>query len=415
MKKQLITLFLGLVSVISFAQKSEMRTAEKAIRKSQFAEAITAIDAAEALMANMDDKQKAEFYFLKGQANAGKKNYKVAAESFNQLMSLEKETGRDKYTKEAAPMLNDLIMEVSNRGSKLYNEDKDYKAAAKDFYLTYLLSPKDTSFLYNAAVSSYQAEDYESSLKYYRKLKEVNYTGVATQYLATNKTTGEVENFASKQQRDLVIKTGDYLKPEQTLTESKQGDIIKSIGYILSQQGKIDEAIAAMKEARAADPKDLQLILAEADLYIKLDKMDEFGKLMAQAVELDPTNQRLFFNLGVVNANEGKTEEAIKYYKKAIELDPEYADAYTNLAIAILAEEKAIVEEMNKNLSDFDKYDALLVKQKNVYRKALPYLEKSDAIKTDAQTVQTLLNIYQVLEMDAKSKEYKAKYDSLKE
>lgn len=414
MRKQIITLFLGLISVITFAQKSEMRTAEKAINKNQFTEAITAIEDAEKLIANMSEKQKAEFYYLKGQAYAGKKNYKLAAESFNQLMAYEKEIGRDKYTDKAAPLLNNMIAEVSKRGSKLYS-DKDYVNAAKDFYLTYLLSPVDTAFLFNAAISAGQAEDLDGSLKYFKELKNIKYTGISLQYFATNKETGEVENLESKKQRDLMVKAGEYVKPENKMSESKYGDIIKNIATILAQQGKVDEAIVAMKEARESDPKDLPLLLAEADLYIKLEKMDKFGELMEEAVKLDPTNPQLFFNLGVVNANEGKTEEAIGYYQKAIELKPEYADAYTNLAIVILSEEKAIVEEMNKNLSDFDKYDALVVKQKAVYKKALPYLKKSDDMKSDIQTVQTLLNIYQVLEMDAEAKIYKAKLDKLRE
>ena len=50
-----------------------------------------------------------------------------------------------------------------------------------------------------------------------------------------------------------------------------------------------------------------------------------------------------------------------------------------NLAVLILDEEKAIIDEMNENLSDFDKYEELQEKQKDVfYKKALPYLEKVD-------------------------------------
>jgi len=405
---------MSLFTLTVFAQKSELRIAEKAIKKEQFSEAVTAVKAAEALISEMSEKQKAEFYFLKGQAFAGTKNYEVAAEAFNYLMDYEKQIGKKKYSDDAAPILNQMINEVSTRGSKLYNEDKDYANAANDFYLTYVLSPTDTSFLFNAAIAASQAKDMDKSLEYFKKLKEIGYTGITTQYFATNKENGEIENLGSKQQRDLMIKAGEYLKPEDRMSDSKQADVIKNIGYILTQQGKVDEAIMAIKEAREADPKDLNLLLTEADLYIKLDKMDKFGELMAEAVKLDPTNPTLFFNLGVVNANQGKTEDAIKYYKKAIELKPDYADAFTNLAIAILAEETAIVEEMNKNLSDFDKYDKLVIKQKAVYKKALPYLEKSDTMKEDIQTVQTLLNIYQVLEMDDKAKAYKTKFDKLR-
>jgi tetratricopeptide (TPR) repeat protein len=101
-----------------------------------------------------------------------------------------------------------------------------------------------------------------------------------------------------------------------------------------------------------------------------------------------------------VNSNEGKIEDAVGYYKKAIELDPEYGDAYMNLAIAMLGKEKGLVEEMNKNLSNFKKYDALQAEQKELYKSALPFLMKADSIKRSLQTVKTLLNIYDTLRME---------------
>lgn len=70
-----------------------------------------------------------------------------------------------------------------------------------------------------------------------------------------------------------------------------------------------------------------------------------------------------------------------------------------NLAVAILSGEKAIVDEMNENLSNFKKYDELQEKQKELYRKALPYLVKADNIERSEGTVKTLLNIYDTLEM----------------
>ncbi len=399
--------------MISFAQKKELKVAEKAIKKQDYATAISTIKALETSIESADAKYKAKYYFLRGQAFAGKKQYKKAAKAFNDLMSYEKEIKKSKYTSKATPMLNNIIQEVSQRAIKLYNA-KDYKNATNDFYTTYLLSPKDTSFLYNAAVSASLAKDLDVSLDYYRKLKDIGYTGVVTQYLATNVETNKQENLGSKKQRDLMVKLKTYIKPVDKTSESKQATIIKSIGYILTQQGKTDEAILAIKEARKSNPKDLNLLLTEADLYIKLKKMDKFGELMEEAVKVDPTNPTLYYNLGVVNFQQKRMKEAQKYYKKAIELKPDYGDAYMNLAVSILDKEKIIIEEMNNNLSNFKKYDELEKEQKNLYKEALPYLEKADSIKRSLDTVRSLLNIYDTLEMDAKSKEFRALYKSMK-
>ncbi|TDQ29967.1 tetratricopeptide repeat protein [Tenacibaculum caenipelagi] len=411
MKNQILALSLGLMSLGAVAQKSELKDAEKAIKKQDFTTALNTLNTIEgSLMMNGEDKYKSKFYFLKGKALAAKKDYKGAAESFKALLAMKE----SKYSGEAQPIMNQMIQEVSNKAVDLYNNKKDYKNAADNFYLTYVLSPTDTSFAYNAAVSATQAQDYDKAIEYYKELQKIGYTGIETQYLATNKATGKVEDLGSKKQRDLMVKSGSYVKPETKASESKTATIVKNVALILKEQGKTDEAIAALAEARKANPKDLNLLLNEADMYVKLGKMDKFGELMSEAVALDPNNPTLFYNLGVVNFNQGRMEEAKKYYNKAIELKPDYADAYMNLAVVVLDQEKAIVEEMNKNLSNFKKYDELAAKQKGVYKEALPFLEKADSLKRSLDTVKTLMNLYEVLEMSDKASEYRDLYQSMK-
>jgi tetratricopeptide (TPR) repeat protein len=401
MKKQIIALSLGLITIGSFAQKNELKLVEKAIKKGQSKEARATIATLESTENSIDPKLKAKYYYLKGSAY-GKSNVKKAADAYNDLFAFEKEQGKFKYTKLAKPQLGELIQFVSKKAIAQYG-DKSYKNAADNFSLTYRLSPKDTSFLYNAAVSASLAKDYDVSLKYYDELKNIGYTGIATQYLAENKATGVVEDLGGKSNRNTMVKFGKYINPTEKVSKSKQPDIIKSMGYIYVNQGKPELAVAALEEARKSDPKNLNLILSQADMYIKLDKMDKFGELMVEAVKLNPTNPTLFFNLGVVNANENKIKEAIGFYNKAIELKPDYADAYMNLYIAIISEEKSIVDEMNKNLNNFKKYDELEGKQKELYKKALPSLEKADSLDRSFDSVKSLLNLYDILEMNDKA------------
>ena len=411
MKKQILALSLGLMSLGLMAQKSELKAAEKAIKKQDFTSAIATLNSVEgAVMINGEDKYKSKFYFLKGKALAATKDYKNSAKSFNELLAM----GKNKYSEEAKPILNQMIQEVSNKAVELYNNKKDFKNAANNFYLTYELSPTDTSFVYNAAISATQAKEYDTAIKYYKELRRVGYTGIETQYLATNKLTGKVENLGSKSQRDLMVKSKQYIKPEDKSSESKIAVIVKNIALLLKEQGKTDEAITALAEARKANPKDLNLLLNEADMYIKLNKMDKFGELMGEAIALDPENPTLYFNLGVVNFNQGRMDDAKKYYQKAVDLKPDYADAYMNLAVVVLNKDKAIVEDMNKNLSNFKKYDELALKQKEVYKEALPFLEKADSLNRSIDTVKTLMNLYEVLENEAKATEFRGLYKSMK-
>ncbi|WP_435255275.1 tetratricopeptide repeat protein [Tenacibaculum sp. A30] len=411
MKNQFIALSLGLMSLGAVAQKSELKEAEKAIKKQDFTTALSTLKTIEgSLMMNGEDKYKSKFYFLKGKALAAQKDYKGAAESLNALFAM----NESKYGDEARPILNQMIQEVSNKAVDFYNNKKDYKNAAENFYLTYLLSPVDTSFAYNAAVSATQAKDYDKAIEYYRELQKIGYTGIEKEFVATDKASGKVESFGNdKARRDLMVKSGGYLKPDVRSSESKTATIVKNVALILKEQGKTEEAIAAFKDARTSNPKDLNLILNEAQLYVEMGKMDKFGELMSEAVALDPENPTLYYNLGVVNFNQGRMEDAKKYYEKTIELKPDHADAYMNLAVVILDQEKAIVEEMNKNLSNFKKYDELAAKQKEVYKEAIPFLEKADSLNRSIDTVKTLMNLYEVLEMSDKASEYRELYKSM--
>ncbi|MDG2194043.1 MAG: tetratricopeptide repeat protein [Polaribacter sp.] len=413
MRKQVLALFLGLMTMVSVAQKKELKAAEKALKTQDYASALTAIDAAKALNADSDSKLSTKFHFLKGQAFVGKKEYKVAAEAFNKVLDIEKEAKKFKYTKKAGGELNKLISEVSNRAIDLYGK-KDYKKASKDFYLTYVLSPTDTSFLYNAAISASIAKELDNSLEYYKELIKVGYEGAVISYAATSVETGEEVVFGNKVMRDFAVKAKSHNNPVVKKTKSKKGTIIKEMAIILSQQGRVDEAVVAIKKARKTDPTNLNLLLMEADFYIKLGKMEEFGQLMKEAVVKDPTNPNLYFNLGVVTYNQERTEEAKKYYLKAIELKSDYVDAYMNLAILILDKDVKIVEEMNKNLSNFKKYDELELQQKEVYKEALPYLEKAHSLNKNLDTIRTLLNIYENLEMEEKAKEFRALYKAMR-
>ncbi len=414
MKKQVLALSLGLMTIGSFAQKSELKAIEKALKSNDFSSAVNTVKSAESLMANADDKYKAKYYFLKGKAYAGQKQYLEASTAFNDLKAFEKKIGKPRYTTEAEPILGQMTQEVSDKAIDAYNVKKDFKAATKYFYLTYLLSPRDTSFVYNAAVSATQSKDFDTAIKHYTELRKLGYTGIETQYLATDKATGLEKNLGSKTQRDLMVKSGQYIKPFDKKTDSKLPTIVKNIALILKEQGKTDEAISALQEARKENPKDLNLILNEAEMYINLKQMDKFGKLMSEAVALDPNNPTLYYNLGVVNFNQNRVEEAKKHYRKAIEIKPDYSDAYMNLAVAILDEDKNIVEEMNQNLTNFKKYDQLALKQKAVYKEALPYLEKADNLNRNFDTVKTLMSIYEVLEVNDKARQFRDLYKSMR-
>lgn len=425
MRKQILFAAALVLSVAVFGQKNELKTAEKAVKAGDFATALTAVNQAESLISNADQKTKAKFYYLKAKAlynNGTNLNVASVGKAFNKLISFEKETNKAKYTKEIGEILNRLIQSNQNVANASYEKSKqteaneDYIASAKGYHNVYLLSPADTAFLDNAALLYTLGKNYEASISLYEELLDLGFTGITTYYNAVNVKTGEVMNFTDRKSRDVQVKLKIANNPSEEVKENRRPLVFKNLANSYSNLDQVDKALAIVKKGREEFPTDYVLLIEEANLNFKLGNEDKFKELLEKAIELNPTEPALYYNVGVMNLNQKNIDEAIENFKKAIELKPDYADAYNNIGATILEKAEPIIQEMNKNLSNFDKYDELQAKQLEVYKEAVPYYEK--AYELDAKNisiVQTLLGLYENLEMTDKLKDIKVVYEGLKE
>ena len=426
MRKQILVLSALVLSLTVFAQKDEIKTAEKALKGNDFATALSALNSAESLIANVDPKTKAKFYYLKGKAlyqnGTGQVDYGKVGAAFNELIDYEKEIKTFKYTNEVGELLNKMIAKVAGDASASYDsaiqtkEPADYLKAAKGFYQVYALSPRDTSFLDNAALVYYFAKDHEKSKELYEKLLDMNYTGISTVYVATNKANGKDQFFNDKKTMDMQVKLGIVENPRVEQKESRRENIFKNLALNYSELGNTDKALEIIAKGREEFPKSYSLLIDEANLYYKLDNKQMFKEKLEEAININPTDPTLFYNVGVMNMEQKNIDEAIKYFEKAIELKPDYADAYNNIGAAIIDKAAPIIEEMNKSLSDFNKYDKLQAQQLEIYKEAIPYYEKAYELNNSSvSAIQTLMGLYQNLDMTDKYNEMKAVYDSIKE
>ena len=58
MKKQILALAVGFMSVVTFAQKKELRAAEKALSKSDYKTAMASLESVKGMLADMEEKYK---------------------------------------------------------------------------------------------------------------------------------------------------------------------------------------------------------------------------------------------------------------------------------------------------------------------------------------------------------------------
>lgn len=432
MKKLLILLVVALIATTGYAQKDELKMAQKAMDSNNYSEAISALSKIESTIDAAKLKYKVQYYFLAGKANYANgttpDNFEKASKAFNKVLDLEKK-GTQKYTNEVSQLLNAMIQKVATDANKDYNDarafnkEKETKEkslklftnAGDGFKQVYVLSKTDTAFLQNAGLAYYFAEKYKKSVQTYQDLLDTGYTGAKTEFIATNTVNEKKVSYLSKEDMDKQVKLKLATDPEVKVTKSQRNELIKMIAknYIALKDN--EKALAAILEAKKATPDDYGLLVDEANIYYAMGDNVKFKEKLEEAVKINPTDETLHYNIGVMKMELNDNAGAIESFKKAIALKPDYADAYNNIGATILLKAEAIVEEMNNSLSDFDKYDKLQAQQFEVYKEALPYYEKAyEFNKTNKSTVQTLLGIYENLEMTDKLKEMKAVYEEMK-
>ena len=409
-----------LISVATFAQKDQIKAAEKALKAGNAQEAITILQGAEAASAAAPDAEKAQFQFVKASAHLAlatknedtDANLSAAAKAYQEVLSIEKTSGKAKFSAQASTSIIDVKYKLINAAIADSKADK-HAAGAKKLYDAYLLDKKDTINLYYAASTYVNAKEYEAAYNAYNELKNLNYSGKGTTFYAVNKVNAEEQIFSTAKERDQMVKLGTHEKPRNEEIPSKRGEIYKNMALILVQNGKVAEAKKAIAEARVANPEDKTLILTEANLYLETKDYDTYKKLITEVLAQSPNDADLVFNLGVISYNAKNLVEAETYYKKAIEIKPDYVNAYLNLAILKLDADKKLFEEIQKlgnSEKDNKRYEVLKKQREAVFTSALPYLEKAAELDdTNEEVKSTLLSVYRALEMTEKAKAMKAK------
>ena len=393
MTKRIIFLCFALVS-FSYGQKKELRSANKFIEKGEYASALDILDTTNDLIQASDDKTKARAMFLYGMIYTNTEDFDKAVNSFEMAKNL---GGTNPLLDAEISKLENAII-TSAIGDQ---ETEDFISSAKKLYGAYKINPENNQlYLYYAASSSVNADDYDQALIYYKILVDINYEGIETKYYITEVSSGNEIEIGSESEFNLLKKSKDYQDPREEDTESKYPEIVKNIALIYNTLGQKDKALDAIKSAREANPDDVGLIITTANIYFELGDKEEFKSSMSEAIEKDPSNPILYYNLGVVSADLGEKDVAVEYYKKSIELDPTSENSYLNLVALILDGETSIIEEMNSlgtSRSDNARYDELKKLRENLYLQCVPILKQLIDLNQNIEGVRTLMNIFGTL------------------
>ena len=431
-----------LISMGAFAQKDEFKTLKKIFEKGQpnlkdVTSYKSALAAATPLVLSSNEEDTVYLNFYKSSvpvmemAEAMSKpenqnNLQNALKFFtpekiaefskttNAVLGYESKTGKLVLTKRIQELISANKPALLSYAVSL-GDQKRYGDASSVLYSIYLMDTKDVEKLYYAANYAINANDYKAALLYYTILKDLNYSGEKTNYLAVSKVSDKADYFNNAAERNQAVKIGTHTTPTEEKEPSKRGEIYKNIALILVSEGKTEEAKSAISEARKANPDDLSLIISEADLYLKTNDRATYTKLINEVLEKDPNNADLVYNLGVVSGQNKDYVNAQKYYLRAIEIKPDYSNAYLNLSAIRIDEAQVYLDQMNKlgvSAADNKKYDSMKVKRDVLLNEIVTLLEKTISIDNkNKDAKQVLISVYKALELRDKAKALQADLD----
>ena len=136
----------------------------------------------------------------------------------------------------------------------------------------------------------------------------------------TELQTLQRDHFSTYGLRDKVAVNEALLRREPKDAASRT-----ELGVAFSALGRIDDALAQLRQAIADDPKMQRAHYALGTLHSKRGELAEAEAAFTRAVEIDSNDAKAQNNLGAILLAEGKTAQAIEHLEIALRLNP--ADA----------------------------------------------------------------------------------------
>jgi tetratricopeptide (TPR) repeat protein len=276
----------------------------------------------------------------------------IAIQSFFKSVDIEP---KGDYAEDTKGKLSDVQSLVSSRAEADYSK-RDFCSAAANYRLIHQISAKydlvDSIAIYNDAYCHDLCGKLDEALVGYKKCAEIGYRIPAV-----------------------------YIY----------------ISDIYAKQGKKEEAKKTLSDARAAHPKDVDLLRAEVNTLLTEEKYAEAETLLKSLTDSDPSNETVWFVLGVTYEKLGKSAEMEAAYKKSIEVNPNYFDGLFNLGASYFNRGVKVINEECDKIPPREqaKYADCEAKSKVEFNKAVEFLERAYNIQpTDKDIISALKEAY---------------------
>lgn len=380
MKRFILSLLISVIALGAFAQKGKVSSALNYIDAGNFVKAKEAIDAA---VVHDKTKEWPKTFYAQGrlaQALFESGDAKLIAlyndplvlanDSYMKSIELDDKKTMEKLVMIQLPALsNDFLtwaikeFEAENFEKSLMAFEELIKIQEGNLYV----GAVDTAVVFNAGLAAYNAKDYETAIKYFDRTIETGYA-----------------------------ETQPFLLKFQTYSDMED----------------LDNAEKTLTDAFEKYPTNKDVILQLIQFYLVNEKDQDAFEYIKMAKETDPNNFSLFWAEGVLYMKQEKYPEAITALSRAIEINPEFFDTQYNLGVCYYNMASEMFDAAN-DIMDNVKYNAAIEEAKEVFEKAIPYMEKANELRPDdIDTMTSLRELYYRLQ--TKDDIYKAKFEEIK-
>lgn len=90
-----------------------------------------------------------------------------------------------------------------------------------------------------------------------------------------------------------------------------------------------------LKEALAKDPKNLNALISLGNMMMDTSRFNEAIDAYQKALDIDPKNVNVRVDMGTCYRNIGKPDVAVKEYRKALEFNPQHFNGNRNLGVVL--------------------------------------------------------------------------------
>lgn len=289
------------------------------------------------------------------------------------------------------PRFSNLAEEPLNQAFAAITKAKDLDVDNKNLLNIQQTKLILSEFFFNAGAIAYNANRYGAASDYFFNSFKVSesFGSIDTATLYNAGLAAEVAGRADRAiEIYLMVQAMDYEQPY----------LYTSLTNLFIQKKDFEQAEKWVTEGRRRFPDNLDIIFAEANVYLSSGNIPEARRVLALAIERDPDNANLHYAFAVnydqmsrdtlFSPDERRFayEEAIKAYKTAIELQPEYFDATYNLGALYFNEGiRLFIEaenELRANLN-FRQYEEKEKVVKEHWLMAQPYLERAFELLDD--------------------------------